>query len=128
VSDLWGDETEETETETEDFLDRADWEPPQEAFAAEPLAEPADVLEPDPVLDDATPALDEAPQAPVVEVSIDQQIANAARATPAVRSAPDPTAFSQEHLMQIAVHDPVRYAELRDQGHKLEPTRWGPDR
>jgi hypothetical protein len=115
--------------DSDDFLDRPDWSPPQ-------MEEPIEVREPE-VFDEPKPVLNE-PDAPAeVEssaaptLSVEERIAMAARGTEAAGAepnAPDPTAFSQATLLQIATHDPVRYADLRKQGHKLNPTHFGPDR
>jgi hypothetical protein len=63
--------------------------------------------------------------------SLEERIALAARGTrpaPPAPTTPDTPTLSQKALLEIATHDPARYAELREQGHKLDPQRWGPDR
>jgi hypothetical protein len=78
--------------------------------------EPADELEILPGSVVTTPTL-----------SLEDQIANAARAPTGPSSTPVP-AYSQERLLQIAQSDPERYAALKEEGHSLEKLRWGPDR
>lgn len=92
--------------------------------------------EPEPSAEDVTQDVASAP-APVLspeepparpQVSLEDRLIAAARGTISMPQEPTRAGYSQEALEQIARHDPERYAELREQGHTLQPIRWGPDR